>query len=173
MQPGQIVLDENIAQEQRRLTETEEQSFFDILNYLPEELLVKADRASMYHSLEVRVPLLDHRLVEFALNLSPKMKLRGQTGKWLLKQVLYDYVSPELFNRPKWGFAIPLRIWLRNELGYLLDKYLSPAVIEECGLVNPEIVRDLVKDFRKGKDYLYNRLWALIILHKWYLESHR
>ena len=146
--------------------------FFDIKNYLPEELLVKADRASMKHSLEVRVPLLDHRLVEFAINLSPELKLKGKTGKYLLKQVLYDYVPAPLFDRPKWGFAIPLRIWLAGELRYLLDKYLSEQLVNECGLVDMEIVRQLKKDFLAGKDYLYNRLWLLILLHKWYKDKY-
>ena len=170
--PGEITIEEGVHQDQRKLTATEAQSFFDMINYLPEELLVKADRASMHHSLEVRVPLLDHRLVEFALNLSPELKLRGQTGKYLLKQVLYDYVPSSLFDRPKWGFAFPLRIWLRNELSYLPEKYLSPSVIEECGLVDAGIVRQLLQEFKNGKDYLYNRIWALIVLHKWYKEKH-
>ncbi len=156
----------------RVLNEMEEQSFFDIKNYLPEDLLVKTDRASMYHSLEVRVPLLDHRLIEFALNLSSSLKLKGDTGKYLLKQVLYDYVPEKLFNRPKWGFSIPLRTWLAKELRYLVDKYLDPSVIQECGLVYPEPVAQLVKYFFAGKDYLYNRIWTLIILHKWYKEKH-
>lgn len=170
--PQDITLNESITSKHRRLSAVEEQSFFDIKNYLPEELLVKADRASMKYSLEVRVPLLDHRLVEFALNLSQDLKLRGDTGKYILKQVLYDYVPATLFDRPKWGFAIPLRIWLSGELRYLLDKYLSDQVIEECGLVNPGPVRQLKQDFLAGRDYLYNRLWVLILLHKWYKEKH-
>ncbi len=170
--PQDITIDEAITSKHRRLSAIEEQSFFDIKNYLPEELLVKADRASMKHSLEVRVPLLDHRLVEFAVNLSQDLKLRGDTGKYLLKQVLYEYVPASLFNRPKWGFAIPLRIWLSGELKYLLDKYLSDEVIKECDLVKVDQVRQLKQTFLSGRDYLYNRLWALILLHKWYKEKH-
>jgi len=169
--PSPVQLDEHTCSD-RKLSPEEEQSFFDIKNYLPEELLVKADRASMQHSLEVRVPLLDHRMVEFAINLSPSLKLKGKTGKYLLKQVLYDYVPPHLFERPKWGFAIPLRIWLSRELSYLLDKYLNPQIIEECGLVHQQPVERLKQQFLKGRDYLYNRLWALILLHKWYKEIH-
>ena len=167
--PAGVCIDEYTCSK-RSLSMEEEQSFFDIKNYLPEELLVKADRASMQHSLEVRVPLLDHRLVEFAINLSPSLKLKGNTGKYLLKQVLYEYVPASFFNRPKWGFAIPLRLWLQKELSYLVDKYLSPAVIEECNLVHSEPVQQLRKDFFAGRDYLYNRLWVLILLHKWYKE---
>lgn len=169
--PASIEMDESIHSK-RTLSAAEEQSFFDIKNYLPEELLVKADRASMKHSLEVRVPLLDHRLVEFAINLSPELKLKGDTGKYLLKQVLYDYVPAPLFDRPKWGFAVPLRIWLTRELKYLIDKYLADDVIEECGLVDVRVVQQLKKDFFSGRDYLYNRLWLLILLHKWYKDKY-
>ncbi len=170
--PVPLKLNETIISKNRKLSLVEEQSFFDIKNYLPSDLLVKSDSASMHHSLEVRVPLLDHRLVEFAINLSSNLKLRGDTGKYLLKQVLYDYVPEQLFNRPKWGFSIPLQIWLKQELSYLIDKYLADDVIRECNLVKPEIVKQLVQSFRSGLDYLYNRLWLLILLHKWYKEKH-
>ncbi len=172
IKPQDFSLNETIKTNHRKLSLIEEQSFFDIQNYLPEELLVKTDRASMQHSLEVRVPLLDHRLVEFAINLNQDLKLRGNTGKYLLKQVLYDYVPESLFNRPKWGFGIPLGTWLSKELFYLIEKYLSTSVIEQCNLVKPEIVQQLKKEYLAGRSYLYNRLWVLIILHKWYLEKH-
>lgn len=169
--PQAISLDEELSTMSRKLSVTEEQSIFDLKNYLPEELLVKTDRASMCHSLEVRVPLLDHRLVEFALNLSPDLKLQGNTGKYLLKQALYDYVPASYFDRPKWGFAVPIQLWLSKELRYLLDKYLSKEMVESTGLVYYEPVRVLKEEFLKGKSYLYNKLWALIILHKWYKEK--
>lgn len=169
--PADLSIDEDIISCQRRLDVIEQQSLFDIKNYLPEELLVKTDRASMHHALEVRVPLLDYRLVEFALNLSPDLKLRGNTGKYLLKQVLYDLLPKEIFDRPKWGFAIPLQYWLSHELRFLLDKYLSESIVEGCGLVNNSKVQYIKQQFLTGKSYLYNRLWALIQLHKWYTEN--
>jgi asparagine synthase (glutamine-hydrolysing) len=168
---GDISIDEHINTSARKLSWIEEQSFFDIKNYLPEELLVKADRASMYHSLEVRVPLLDHRLVEFAVNLSSDLKLRGNTGKYLLKQVLYDYIPSSFFDRPKWGFAVPLKIWLGKDLRYLIDKYLDQQIVDECGLVYSSQVEKLKQAFFNGKDFLYNKLWTLILLHKWYTEK--
>lgn len=170
--PARPDVDEYNCTSVRRLNEMEEQSLFDIKNYLPEELLVKTDRASMAHALEVRVPLLDHRLVEFALNLSTDLKMRAGTGKYILKQVLYDYLPEHLFKRPKWGFAIPLRKWLSAGLFYMIEKYLDDKLIEECGLVNLGQVQALKKEFIQGRDYLYNRLWALIILHQWYKEKH-
>jgi asparagine synthase (glutamine-hydrolysing) len=169
---GKVTIDESIRYKDRSLSWAEEQSFFDINNYLPEELLVKTDRASMRYSLEVRVPLLDHRLVEFAINLSPELKLKGNTGKYILKEVLYKYVPRSFFDRPKWGFAVPLSDWLRTDLKYLIDKYLDKQVVQECGLADPDKVETLRKDFFSGKDYLYTRIWALIILHKWMKEKH-
>jgi asparagine synthase (glutamine-hydrolysing) len=169
--PGSPTIDEQINYDGRSLSWPEQQSFFDIQNYLPEELLVKTDRASMRYGLEVRVPLLDHRLVEFALNLSPDLKLKGSTGKYLLKKVLYDYVPAAIFDRPKWGFAVPLHKWLKGELKYLLDQYLSRQIIEECNLVHVNKALQIKNDFLNGKDYLYARVWALVILHKWYKEN--
>ena len=89
-----------------------------------------------------------------------------------MKQVLYEYVPESFFDRPKRGFAIPLNLWLGGELSYLIHDYLSDKVIEECNLVRLEYVKDLKNAFASGRNYLYNRLWLLIILHKWYKEKH-
>ena len=150
----------------RNLTPNEEQSLFDLKNYLKDDLLVKVDRASMLSALEVRVPLLDHHIVEFALNLNPALKMRGKEQKYLLKQVLYDYVPEEYFARPKWGFSIPLEKWLRTDLKYLLDRYTSKEIIEQFGIVNFDEVEKLKEKYLSGVDYLYNRLWVIIILHR-------
>jgi asparagine synthase (glutamine-hydrolysing) len=100
----------------RHLTSMEKQSFFDLLYYLPEDLLTKVDRASMHYSLEARVPFLDHRLIEYSLNLSPDLKFRNKTSKYILKKILYQYLPEEIFNRPKQGFSIPIAKWLQKEL---------------------------------------------------------
>jgi asparagine synthase (glutamine-hydrolysing) len=171
IQPRDTSIIEEIKSPKRKLSLVEEQALFDLNNYMPEELLVKADRASMQHGLEVRVPLLDHRLVEFGINLSEDLRLRDNTGKYLLKQVLYDYVPAALFNKPKWGFSVPLDVWLKNELHYLFEKYLSKEVVESCGLVHSSMVEQIKQEYFAGRGYLYHRLWALIILHKWYKEK--
>ncbi|MBN4051517.1 asparagine synthase (glutamine-hydrolyzing) [bacterium AH-315-M05] len=160
-------LDEDYLNSSRKLTPIEEQAIFDIKYYLKDDLLVKVDRASMKYSLENRVPLLDHRIVEFALNLSPSLKIKGKNQKYLLKEVLYDYIPNKYFKRPKWGFAIPLNLWLKNELKYLIDDYLSEQVINKYAIVKYPAVKKLKDNFFNGHDYLYNRLWALIVLHKW------
>jgi asparagine synthase (glutamine-hydrolysing) len=173
LQPTGVDFDEGLGPVPRKLSAVEEQSFFDIKNYLSEELLVKVDRASMHHSLEVRVPLLDYRLVEFAINLDEQLKLRGDTAKYLLKQVLYDYIPASYFNRPKWGFAVPLRLWLRNELRFLLDEYLSERVTREAGVLRYEAVKQIKEQYLGGKDYLYNKVWLIILLHKWMITKGR
>lgn len=155
----------------RSLNAMEKQAIFDLNFYLQDDLLTKLDRASMHYSLETRVPYLDHRIIEFALNLSPDLKYKNGTTKYLLKEILYQYVPKKFFNRPKQGFAIPLQKWLKNELRFLIDENLSKEVIEKYGFVNFEYVEELKKEFFNGKDYYYNRIWLLIVLHKW-LQKH-
>jgi len=156
----------------RKLSPAEQQALFDIRHYLKDDLLVKVDRATMHYSLETRVPLLDYRLVEFALNVDEGLKLHGPVMKYLLKELLYDYVPKKLFSgRAKWGFAIPLVLWLKNELRYLPETYLNENVTREIGIFHPEVVSNLVQRYFEGSNYLYNRIWIMIMLHKWYLKN--
>ena len=155
----------------KHLSLLEKQSFFDLQNYLPNDLLVKYDRATMFNSLEGRVPLLDYRVVEYAINIDPKLKLQGNNAKYILKEILYDYLPKELFDRPKWGFSIPLKYWLNNKLKFLIDENLNKKTIEEAGIVNFNYVSKLVKEYQAGKVFLYNRIWLLILLHKWIKEK--
>lgn len=150
---------------------SELQALFDLQYYLKDDLLVKVDRASMYHALECRCPLLDRTLVEFSSTLHHSLKVRGGNRKWILKELLAEYLPHELVHRPKWGFGIPLAAWLKGELRYLLDVYLKEETIVKVGLFKPAPIRKLVDEFLGGKDYLYNRLWVLIVLHKWLQEN--
>jgi asparagine synthase (glutamine-hydrolysing) len=146
----------------------EKQAFWDFNNYLKDDLLVKVDRASMQYSLETRVPLLDLRIVEFGLNLDYNLKINPETGtKYLMKKVLYQMVPKQLFDRPKRGFAIPLKEWLKGPLNYLIQDNLSKTTIEEFGVVKFTYVNNLVKQFNAGNNYLYNRIWLLVVLHWW------
>jgi asparagine synthase (glutamine-hydrolysing) len=140
---------------------------FDIDYYLKDDLLVKVDRATMKYSLETRVPILDYRIVEFAFNLSQNLKIKNGEQKYLLKQVLYDFVPKEFFKRPKWGFGIPLTLWLQGPLSYLIDDVLSKENVQKHNVVNWEFVQQIIHKFRNGFDHYYNRIWALIQLHIW------
>jgi asparagine synthase (glutamine-hydrolysing) len=153
------------------LSFNEQQSYWDVAHYLKDDLLVKTDRASMQFSLETRVPILDYRIVDFARKVNPSLKIKNGVQKYLLKEVLYDYLPKAIFDRPKWGFAIPLQQWLKTDLNYLLEKYTSEAIINQYGLVQYKNVAQLKTRFLKGEDYLFARLWLIIVLHWWCSEN--
>jgi asparagine synthase (glutamine-hydrolysing) len=148
------------------LTPAERQALFDLRCYLKDDLLVKVDRASMRYGLECRSPLLDHRLIEFVLNLPAGFKMRHGKGKLPLKKFLFEMVPASFFDRPKRGFAVPLAKWLRTDLRHLLDT-LDGNVVAETGLFDGEFVEKMKYRFLKGEDYLYHRLWALVIIQKY------
>ncbi|MFH2094124.1 MAG: asparagine synthase (glutamine-hydrolyzing) [Bacteroidota bacterium] len=151
----------------RELLPAEQQAFFDFNYYLKDDLLVKVDRASMKYSLEDRVPLLDHNIAEYAFNIHQELKLRGSEQKYILKEILYDYIPAEYFNRPKWGFSIPLKKWLKGDLKNIVKDVLSENRIKEAGIFNPDKVRTVVKEYYGGRDYFYNRVWQLLVFQKW------
>ncbi len=155
----------------RELTHPEKQALFDLHFYLPYDLLTKVDRASMNFSLETRVPYLDHRIVEFALNLSPELKYKNGVSKYILKEILFNHIPEKFFKRPKQGFAVPMEKWLKKELRFLIEDLLDEKTIEKYGIVNYKEVHTLKEDFMKGKNHLYNRLWVLIVLHKWLIKN--
>ena len=141
----------------RKLNNSEKQAFFDLKNYLVDDLLVKVDRSSMYASLEARVPILDHNIIEYAVNIDRKLKSNKGVQKHILKEILYDYIPKEIMDRPKWGFSIPLDNWLKKDLNYLIIQFLSKSAINEIGVLNYSVVKDLIKRFENGENYLYNR----------------
>lgn len=151
----------------RKLFAVEAQSLFDLKYYLKDDLLVKSDRATMKYSMEARNPYLDNRIIRLALNINPALKMKGNTMKYLTKQILYDYIPEKYFQRPKQGFSIPLQVWLKKELKYLMDKYLSESIINQYEIVNYSMVKEMQREFLRGDDFLYHRLWLIIILHKW------
>lgn len=151
----------------RKLSVKEEQAFFDLHYYLPDDLLTKVDRASMKANVEARVPLLDHNMVAFSLNLAENLKVNNNTSKYLLKEVLYDFLPASLFDRPKWGFGIPIRFWLANELKPLLDEFINEEKLNQLNFLNTHYVMEIKKRFLNGEDQLYNKLWLLILLVQW------
>lgn len=139
----------------------------DQKTYLPDAMLTKVDRASMAVSLEVRVPLLDHRVVEYTARLSDNLKFRNGSGKYLLKKLLARYVPNHLFERPKMGFGVPIDRWLRNELKDLLLDYLSPERLKKEALFDHTLVADRLKEHLSGQGNHQYRLWALLMWEMW------
>lgn len=148
----------------------ERQALFDLKYYLKDDLLVKVDRASMYYALECRSPFLDCSLIEFAFSLNESFKINRGVSKWILKEVLKDFLPEALVNRPKMGFSIPLERWLRNDLQYLIKDCLNEHVINDIGIINPTYLNQLKREFNSGQSYLYNRLWVIIVLQKWLMK---
>ncbi len=146
---------------------TERMAYLDTVTYLPDDILTKVDRASMSVSLEVRVPLLDHRLVEFAWTLPKRMRIRGSTTKWLLRQVCYRHVPQALIDRPKMGFAIPLDGWLRGPLYEWAEGQFDEKRLTEDGLFEPAAVRRAWEDFLDGKGNSQHGIWGLLQAQAW------
>jgi asparagine synthase (glutamine-hydrolysing) len=139
----------------------------DIDLYLPDDILTKVDRMSMAVSLEVRVPLLDHRVAEFAGTLPPSMRLRGKTGKYLLKKLLERYLPPAMVHRPKQGFGVPLGHWFRHELREELLDTLTPDRVRSVGVFRPDAVTFLVRQHLSGQRDQSSLLWRLFVFHLW------
>ena len=140
---------------------------FDLLNYLPDDILVKVDRAGMGMSLETRMPLLDHRVVEFAARLPLSLKMRGGQSKWLLRQVLYQYVPAELIERPKRGFSVPMASWLRGPLRDWAEDLLRPELLREQGFFAPDVMRGQWQEHLTGKRNWSSHLWHVLMFQSW------
>ncbi|MEJ2706156.1 MAG: asparagine synthase (glutamine-hydrolyzing) [Anaerolineales bacterium] len=147
-----------------------QQQYVDIKTYLVDDILTKVDRMSMAVSLEARVPLLDYRIVEFAVNLPPEMKLyRGQT-KRILRQAMAERLPGEVLSKPKQGFSIPLKHWLRGPLKPLMTDLLSDGSIRRRGYFNPDEVSHLVREHLDQSANHSHRLWALMVLELWHRQ---
>jgi asparagine synthase (glutamine-hydrolysing) len=145
-----------------------EASRLDLAYYLPDDILQKVDVASMAFSLEARVPLLDHRVVEFALSLPTHFKIRDGQHKWLLRKLLEKRVPRTLFDRPKSGFGVPLREWFRVELKDMVQDELSVDGIKRLDGLNPEAVTSLVQLHLSGRRDTHSILWLLLCLRRWH-----
>jgi len=138
--------------------------YLDFKTWLPGDILTKVDRASMAHSLEVRVPLLDHRLVEWASSLPPGLKLRGSTGKYILKKTLEPDLPHDVLYRTKMGFKVPLAAWLRGPLAQRARDALLAGAIAECGYFEPAMLDRLVRQHAAGRRDHSATLWSLLML---------
>jgi asparagine synthase (glutamine-hydrolysing) len=141
--------------------------FLDSVGYLPDDILVKLDRASMGVSLEARVPLLDHRVIEFAWRTPLALKLRHGTGKWLLRQVLYKYVPRPLVERPKQGFGMPIAGWLRGPLRDWAEALLDADRLRDQGMLEPRPIRQKWAEHLSGETRWDYHLWTVLMFQAW------
>ncbi|MEP6674232.1 MAG: asparagine synthase (glutamine-hydrolyzing) [Ferruginibacter sp.] len=140
----------------------------DYKTYLPDDILVKIDRAGMTASLEGREPLLDHRLAEFAAQLPHEFKLKNGIKKYLLKKIVHKYLPEKIMSRPKMGFGVPVHLWLRNELKFYAEEFLDEKSFAAHGFFNQQEINIIKKQFFAGNRNYNNLFWFLLVFQMWY-----
>ena len=160
-------LPETVFDQPCALPMAEHMMLLDTLTYLPDDILVKVDRAAMAASLEARIPLLDHRVYTFARRLAPEYKIRDGQGKWLMRQLLYRHVPQALIDRPKKGFGVPLGAWLRGPLKDWAAALLDPASLSRHGVFNDTLVQAKWKAHQAGQHDWSAHLWGVLMTQAW------
>jgi asparagine synthase (glutamine-hydrolysing) len=152
---------------------SEQMMLHDLVEYLPDDILTKVDRASMAVSLEARVPLLDHEVVEFAWRIPLGWKIHGQTQKWILRQVLARHVPTALFERPKMGFGVPVGQWLRGPLKDWAADLLEEGGLRADGILDPHVVTRTWDAHQAGRGNHEHQLWAVLMFQSWWRLNRR
>lgn len=155
------------AQWPPQLSEIERMMFIDTMTYLPDDILVKVDRAAMAVSLETRVPFLDHRLVEYAWQLPLSLKIRSGQGKWILRQVLYRHIPKKMVERPKMGFAIPIDAWLRGPLRDWAESLLDTSKLKGQGYFQTDEIQKKWGEHLSGHRNWQYHLWDILMFQAW------
>jgi asparagine synthase (glutamine-hydrolysing) len=143
----------------------------DTLTYLPDDILVKVDRASMGVSLEARAPLLDHRVFEAAWRLPEHLKVRNGVSKWALREILYRHVPRSIVERPKMGFGVPIDYWLRGPLKGWAEDLLDEGRLRREGYLEPSLVRGAWAAHQAGQSNVQHKLWAVLMFQSWLAEG--
>ena len=149
----------------------EKMSVMDLLMYLPDDILVKLDRASMSASLEARVPLLSHKIIDFSFSLPKSEKIKNGVTKWPLRQILHRHVPSQLFDGPKMGFGVPIGDWLRGGLRDWSEECLSRENLEIDQFFYTENIRKMWSEHLLGNNYYQQQLWNIIMFQAWRMKA--